>query len=97
MPCHIRRVPKHPMLVGVKTWATAHLIANGDLGGMILFGIFLAWAVEVRISIKRRAVDNRPRPASALFDLAAVVVGSTLYAIIVFWVHPDLFNVPVWP
>lgn len=97
LPCHIRRVLKHPMLVGVKTWAMAHLIANGDLGGIILFGVFLFWTVAVRISIKRRTVDSKPKTASVLFDLVAVVIGSALYAIIVFWVHPDIFNIPVWP
>ena len=42
---HQARVLKHPMLVGVKLWAVAHLIANGDLGSIILFGSVLAWAV----------------------------------------------------
>ncbi len=46
---------KHPMLSGVKLWAAAHLLANGDLGGIILFGSFLGWAVFDRISLKRRA------------------------------------------
>ena len=46
---------KHPMLAGVKLWAAAHLLANGDLGSIILFGSFLAWAVFDRISLKRRA------------------------------------------
>src|ERR1700719_1233568 len=46
---------KHPMLSGVKLWAFGHLLANGDLGGIILFGSFLGWAVFDRISLKRRA------------------------------------------
>src|SRR5450830_691960 len=46
---------KHPMLSGVKLWAAAHLLVNGDLGSIILFGSFLAWAVFDRISLKRRA------------------------------------------
>src|SRR3954462_6163531 len=45
---------KHPMLAGVKLWAAAHLLANGDLGSIILFGSFLGWAVFDRISLKRR-------------------------------------------
>ena len=44
---------RHPMLVGVKAWALAHLIANGDLGSILLFGGFLAWAVYDRISLKQ--------------------------------------------
>ena len=51
---------KHPMLAGVKLWAAAHLIANGDLGSIILFGSFLAWAVFDRISLKRRADPGAP-------------------------------------
>ena len=45
---------KHPMLTGIKLWAAAHLLANGDLGSIILFGSFLAWAVYDRISLKSR-------------------------------------------
>jgi len=51
---------KHPMLAGVKLWAFGHLLANGDLGGIILFGSFLAWAVFDRISLKRRADPGAP-------------------------------------
>ena len=55
IPGDIKRVLKHPMLVGVKLWAVAHLIANGDLGSIILFGSFLAWAVFDRIALKQRS------------------------------------------
>ncbi len=51
---------KHPMLVGVKIWAAAHLLANGDLGSIILFGSLLGWAVYDRISLKRRADAGGP-------------------------------------
>src|SRR3982074_531720 len=53
---------KHPMLAGVKLWAAAHLLANGDLGSIILFGSFLGWAVFDRISLKRRADAGAPPP-----------------------------------
>jgi len=56
---------KHPMLAGVKLWAFGHLLANGDLGGIILFGSFLAWAVFDRISLKRRADPGARRSRSA--------------------------------
>ena len=56
LPGHIRARAKHPMLLAVKIWATAHLLANGDLGSILLFGSFLAWAVAARISAKRRAL-----------------------------------------
>ena len=51
---------KHPLLTGVKLWAAAHLLANGDLGSIILFGSFLGWAVYDRISLKRRADAGAP-------------------------------------
>ena len=59
IPGNIKRVLKHPMLVGVKTWAFAHLCANGDLGGIILFGAVLAWAVYDRITLKHRSRSRR--------------------------------------
>jgi len=58
-PGRIKTTLKHPMLVGTKTWAAAHLISNGDLGSIILFGSILGWAVFDRISLKRRADPGR--------------------------------------
>src|SRR5262245_26341277 len=62
IPSQIRSVLKHPMLVGVKLWALAHLIANGDLGSIILFGSFLGWAVYDRITLKHRSDVLPPKP-----------------------------------
>jgi len=50
LPGNIKAKVKHPFLVAIKTWALAHLIANGDLASMILFGSFLAYAVFDRIA-----------------------------------------------
>src|SRR5271168_5228246 len=60
-PGRIRGWLRHPMLVAIKIWALAHLLANGDLGGMILFGSFLAWAVYDRIAVKKRGDLGAPR------------------------------------
>ena len=60
-PGRIRGWLRHPMLVGIKIWALAHLLANGDAGGMVLFGSFLAWAVFDRIAVKRRGDLGAPR------------------------------------
>src|ERR1700746_45067 len=57
---NIWRALKHPMLVGVKTWAVAHLISNGDLGSIVLFGSFLAWAAYDRITLKHRSDPGAP-------------------------------------
>jgi uncharacterized membrane protein len=88
---------KHPMLAGVKLWAAAHLIANGDLGAIILFGSFLGWAVFDRISLKRRADAGAPAiPVGGVGnDLIAVAVGIVAYLALAFAFHPVVIGVPV--
>jgi uncharacterized membrane protein len=88
---------KHPMLSGVKLWAAAHLIANGDLGGIILFGSFLGWAVFDRISLKRRTDAGAPPipVGGASNDLIAVAVGIVAYLALAFAFHPVVIGVPV--
>ena len=88
---------KHPMLAGVKLWAAAHLLANGDLGSIILFGSFLAWAVFDRISLKRRSDAGAPPipvggPGN---DLIAIAVGIVAYLALTFAFHPVVIGVPV--
>jgi len=99
IPGEIRRVLKHPMLVGVKLWALAHLLSNGDLGSIILFGSILAWAVYDRISLKQRADAGAPAVASGggyRNDFIAVVVGTLLYFALGLWFHPWVIGVPVF-
>jgi uncharacterized membrane protein len=88
---------KHPMLAGVKLWAAAHLLANGDLGSIILFGSFLAWAVFDRISLKHRADAGAPPiPVGGLGnDLIAVAVGVIAYLALAFVFHPVVIGVPL--
>jgi uncharacterized membrane protein len=90
IPGQIKRTLKHPMLVGVKLWAVAHLIANGDLGSIILFGSFLAWAVYDRITLKRRSDPGAPPILSGGFrnDFIAVVAGTAVYFALGIWFHP---------
>jgi uncharacterized membrane protein len=88
---------KHPMLAGIKLWAAAHLLANGDLGSIILFGSFLGWAVFDRISLKHRADSGAPPipvggPGN---DLIAVAVGIVAYLALAFAFHPVVIGVPV--
>jgi uncharacterized membrane protein len=88
---------KHPMLTGVKLWAAAHLIANGDLGSIILFGSVLAWAVYDRISLKYRSDAGAPPiPVGGVGnDVLAVVIGVIAYVALVFAFHPVVIGVPV--
>ena len=98
IPGDIKRVLKHPMLVGVKIWAAAHLCANGDLGGIILFGAVLAWAVYDRITLKRRTDPGAPPiPAGGRRnDIIAIVVGTILYLALGFVFHPLVIGVPAF-
>jgi uncharacterized membrane protein len=95
-PGRIRAALKHPMLVAVKVWALAHLLANGALADVLLFGGFLAWAVANRISLKRRAPTlNVSSALRALNDAIAVVLGLALYAATLLWLHRVLIGVPL--
>jgi uncharacterized membrane protein len=88
---------KHPMLAGTKLWVVAHLIANGDLGSIILFGSVLAWAVYDRISLKSRSDAGAPPiPVDGVGkDILAVVVGIIVYVALAFVFHPMVVGVPV--
>jgi uncharacterized membrane protein len=98
-PGLIKRTVRHPMLAAVKFWALAHLLANGDLGSMLLFGGFLAWAVFARISLKQReAVEGAPDYSAMKFgrgDLVAIAGGLAAYGIFAFVLHPLLIGVRV--
>jgi uncharacterized membrane protein len=98
MPGRIKAALKHPMLAAVKFWALAHLLANGMLADVLLFGSFLAWAVADRISFKRRAV--RPihtAPPSKMNDVIAVVAGLAIYVAFVLWLHLWMIGVSPLP
>jgi len=94
---HIYAALKHPMLAGVKLWAAAHLLANGDLGSIILFGSFLGWAVFDRISLKRRSDPGAPPiPVGGWGnDVIAGAVGIVAYLALAFAFHPVVIGVPV--
>jgi uncharacterized membrane protein len=97
LPGRIKAAVKHPMLAATKAWALSHLLANGMLADVLLFGGFLAWAVLDRISAGRR-----PQPASTVVgpvrnDVIAVVGGLLLYVVFAFWAHTRLIGVAVMP
>jgi uncharacterized membrane protein len=100
LPGHIKRAAKHPMLVAVKLWALAHLITNGDLGSIILFGSFLAWAVYDRIAVKRRerAGETGAAPVIGSWrnDAIAVGMGTLIYLALGFAFHPVMIGVPAF-
>lgn len=94
LPGRIQSAVKHPMLTAVKLWAFTHLLVNGNLGDVVLFGSFLAWAVADRISLKRRVPSAVPgAPPGKANDLIAVVGGLALYGAFVAVLHSWLIGV----
>ena len=97
LPGRIKTAAKHPLLLAVKFWATAHLLANGTLADVLLFGAFLVWAIIDRISIKRRSAAEAHEvpaaPPGAANDAIAVVGGLIVYAVFLLWGHRWLIGV----
>jgi uncharacterized membrane protein len=97
VPSHIKAKLKHPMLASVKTWALAHLLSNGDLGSIILFGSFLAWGVYARIAAKRRGDTGATKaPTGWIGDVIVVVLGIVIYLVLGFYFHPYVIGQPVF-
>ncbi|AKI01551.1 putative membrane protein [Hoeflea sp. IMCC20628] len=93
----IKAAVKHPMLLAVKIWALAHLLVNGDLASLLLFGSFLAWAVVDRISEKKRllaGITRNPVAGPVKWDVIAVLGGVILYLAFLLWLHQWLIGVP---
>ncbi|MDM4768042.1 NnrU family protein [Pelomonas sp. SE-A7] len=85
----------HPMLLGTKVWALAHLLANNQLADLLLFGGFLLWAILCfRSSRRRDAAAGLARPAgSAARTALTVVFGAAAWAAFAFWGHSLLIGV----
>ncbi len=86
----------HPMVAGVKLWAVAHLMANGTLAHVILFGSFLVWAVMDFISARKRDRRNpasQQPPTSTKATAITVVVGLVGWTVFAFWLHGLLMGV----
>ncbi len=97
IPSHIKTWVKHPMITSVKTWALAHLLSNGDLGSILLFATFLAWAVYARIAAKRRGdMGATTAPVGWTNDIIVVVLGIVIYLALGYAFHPIVIGVPVF-
>jgi uncharacterized membrane protein len=96
LPGRINTALKHPMLVAVKTWAVAHLLANGAVADVVLFGAVLVWAVLDRISMRWRAPRPTPlTPPSRFNDAIVVIAGLAIYAAFFFGLHTWLTGIPL--
>lgn len=91
----IRAKLGHPMVAGVKIWAFAHLVANGTLADLLLFGSFLVWSVVMFATLRRRdRAAGLQRPAgSASRDAIAIVAGIVGWAAFAGWLHLALIGV----
>ncbi len=97
IPSHIKTKAKHPVLAATKVWAFAHLLSNGDLGSILLFGSFLAWAVYARIAAKRRGDGGATvAPVGWANDIIVVLLGIVIYLALGYVFHPVLIGVPVF-
>jgi len=94
-PGKIRAVTKHPQLIAVKLWAVSHLLVNGMLADVVLFGAFLTWAVVDRISMKTRSTQPAHHlPRSTVNDVIIVVLGLGFYGIFAMYLHQRLIGIP---
>lgn len=94
LPGRIQALARHPLLLATLLWAVAHLLTNGSVADLLLFGSFLLWAVAVRLSLERR--PQRPLktlPVSRANDALAIIGGLALYALFVLWLHARWFGV----
>jgi uncharacterized membrane protein len=91
----IKAAVGHPMIAGVKLWAFAHLLTNGRLADVVLFGAFLAWAIADFIASRRRdrAAGTRYPPGTTARDAITVIVGLVAYGLFAFVLHGPLIGV----
>jgi uncharacterized membrane protein len=92
---HFKSALGHPMTVGVALWALGHLLANGTLRALVLFGAFLAWSV-VTFAVRRgrdRAAGVTYPPATVARDVVVLVVGVVAALVFAFWLHAPLIGV----
>ncbi len=87
MKTRITQVIRHPQLTGFKTWAVAHLLVNGDLASVILFGGLLAWAVVAVVQINRAVPEWNPPPPAPVGKEIGAVVGAVVVMGIVAAIH----------
>ena len=92
----IKAAVKHPMLLAIKLWAFGHLLINGELASLLLFGGFLGWAIADRISLRRREAAGLAEPPDSgpwRNDAIPIVVGPIVYVAFVWRLHEWLFGV----
>ena len=92
---NLRRLLRHPVLWGVTLWAGAHLLANGDLGSLLLFGAFLFYAPLAMASLSRRGKVPHMAKTPLFRDALVIALGAVVFGV-VGCLHPYLFGVPAF-
>lgn len=97
IPSHIKAKARYPMLAAIKIWAFAHLLSNGDLGSILLFGGFLVWAVYGRVAAKWRGDGGAVvAPAGWRNDVLVVAIGIVIFLALGYLFHPFAIGIPVF-
>ena len=91
----IKAAVGHPMLLGTKVWAFAHLLSNGSLADVVLFGAFLAWSIVDYASCRRRDREAGTvyPPGTSSRDATAIAIGTVAWFVFGFWLHGPLIGV----
>jgi len=95
MKSNIKRFIRHPMLSGVLLWSGAHLLANGDLASIILFGSFATYSITDMVSANIRGAVFQQETYPIKRDVVSIVAGIIAYAVFVLFIHPYWIGVPV--
>ena len=92
---HFKRALGHPLLAGIALWALGHLLANGTLHDLLLFGVFLVWSVIAAVAARRRdRAAGVVYPAAVVSrDVLVVVIGVVAWAVFAFYLHGPLIGV----
>ncbi|WP_250656171.1 NnrU family protein [Alkalimarinus coralli] len=94
LPSNIKRHTRHPMLWGVSLWAIGHLMINGDMASILLFGSFLMFALVDMASANSRGATLQKESKPLMNDIAVLVLGGAGYALLGIF-HQRLFGVPI--
>ena len=96
LPGRIKAFVGHPMLLATILWAFSHLLVNGRLSDILLFGSFLVWSCLDLYSMRRRVQSPLlSAPVSRFNDLISLVLGFALYSMFIVWLHSMLIGVPL--
>lgn len=95
LPNNFKRVIKHPMLLSVTIWGAAHILANGDLASMILFGGFVAFSVIKMITIEKHKPYVQPDPVKSYWNVVSIFIGFAIY-VLAMGFHGSIAGVPLF-